>query len=112
MIDVNPAADAGRGWEFALNVLEFRIECLDQWASPVVFKRMTWDSNATDTPDGARRGIPDAVRVTLRLTDKAHIGMYEYDAVNKRSKFKEGFSEEDDPMVQEFRQVIRMKKLH
>ncbi|KPJ53551.1 MAG: hypothetical protein AMS16_05225 [Planctomycetes bacterium DG_58] len=96
----------GRGWEFALNVLEFQIQCLDQWHAPIQFRVMDWESTVT-VQSGARRGLPEAVMVSVRLTDKDHIGDYEFDAQEKKSKLKEGLTPDDDPMVQEFRQVIR-----
>ena len=97
---------AGRGWEFALNVLEFRIRCLDQWRGPVRFHAMDWESTLT-VSSGARRGLPLAVMVTIKLTDKHHIGDYEFDADEKKSKLKDGLTPDDDPMAQEFRQIIR-----
>ena len=97
---------SGRGWEFALNVLEFQIQCLDQWHGPIRFRVMDWESTAT-VSSGARRGLPEAVMVTVTLTDKDHIGLYEFDTQNKKSKLKDGLTPDDDPMVQEFGQVIR-----
>jgi type II secretory pathway component PulJ len=107
---------SGRGWEFALNVLEFRIQCFDQWNSPCGFQRMDWESAST-VPSGARRGLPDAVLITIKLTDRDHVGMYELDPSTnvepsaKLSRLKSGFSAEDDPLAQEFRQIVRTKEM-
>ena len=106
--DLNASA-LGRGWEFALNVLEFRFQCLDQWRTPMQFHRMDWDSTAT-VSTGVRRGLPYAVMVTVRLTDKGHIGLYEFDANEKKSKLEDGLTPDDDPMVRDFRQVIRTRE--
>jgi len=100
---------AGRGWEFALNVLEFRIECLDPYQTPVRFHRMDWNSS-TRLPGGAWRGPPEAVRVTIKLTDSQHIGLWEFDASNKVSKLKDQYTADDDPIAQEFTEVIRVRQ--
>ena len=99
----------GRGWEFALNILEFRIELLDQWAGATGFKRKDWDSRDT-VASGARRGVPRAVRVMTKLTDGRHANLYVFDPVNKCMVLKPGVDASDDPVVREFTQVISMKK--
>jgi len=96
----------GRGWEFALNVLEFQVRCLDQWQTPVEFRRMDWDSTAT-VQSGVRRGLPYAVMVTVKLTDKGHIGLWQFDSNEEKSKLQDGYTPDDDPMAREFQQVIR-----
>ena len=100
----------GRGWELALNVLEFHVDCLDQFLSPPQWRTMDWESTGVDTPTGERRGLPRAVAVTLRLTDQNHIGLYEFYAPNRASRLKEGYTPDDDPMVREFRQVIQLRE--
>jgi len=103
-------SSTGRGWEFALNVLEFRIQCFDQWNSPPQFHRMDWES-ASAVPSGARRGLPDAVLINIKLTDRDHIAMYELDPSTKLSRLKSGFSADDDPLAQEFQQIVRTKEM-
>jgi len=100
---------SGRGWEFALNVLEFRIDVLDQWADGVAFERKDWDSRDT-VSSGAQRGVPEAVRVTIKLTDGGHVDLYAFDPVGKCMVPKPGVRSEDDPIVQEFTKVISMKR--
>jgi len=100
---------AGRGWEFALNVLDFRADVLDPWAGGVGFERKDWNSGDT-VSSGARRGVPTAVRVTTKLTDGGHLNLYVFDPVNKCMTLKPDVDPMDDPVVQEFSQVIRMKK--
>jgi len=105
--DLNTPA-SGRGWELALNVLEFRIQCFDPYHTPIGLRRMDWDS-ATPVAAGGRRGLPPAVMVTVKLTDTDHIRMYEFDPAAGASRLKEGFSAEDDPITQEFCEVIRIR---
>lgn len=100
----------GRGWEFALNVLEFRIECFDQYRTPPDWQAMDWDSTAIDTPTASRRGLPFAVAVTMKLTDRDHLPLYEFDAANKVAKLHDGLTSDDDPMAQQFRHVIRLRE--
>lgn len=99
----------GRGWEFALHVLELELRCLDQYASPPGFQRMDWESTAT--VDGLRRGLPSAVLIVIKLTDRDHEGLYEFDSDTKHMKLKDEFTPDDDPLVQEFRQVISMREM-
>jgi len=99
----------GRGWEFAMHVLEFRLEVLDSNSSAVGFERKDWDSRAT-IPTGARMGVPEAVRVTLKLTDIDHIDLYEFDPVNKCSKPKTGVRARDDQVGQEFKHIVRTQE--
>ena len=99
----------GRGWEFALNVLEFRIDFVDQWAGAVAFERKDWDSRDT-VSSGARRGMPETLRVTIKLTDADHIDLYAFDPVSKCMVPKPGVRASDDPVVQEFGRVICFPK--
>ena len=104
---VQPAA--GRGWEFALNVLEFQIAVLDERSGGMGFERKDWDSSVTAS-DGLRRGLPEAVRVTIKLTDGTHVDLYAFDPVSKRMVPKPRVRVSDDPVVQEFSQVMRIRK--
>ena len=99
----------GRGWEFALNVLEFQIEVLDPWSDKSGFERKDWDSRDT-VPSGARRGVPRAVRVTTKLTDGGHANLYGFDPVQKCMVPKPGVDASDDPAVREFSEVIRLRR--
>jgi len=99
---------AGRGWEFALNVLEFRIEVLDERSGGVGFERKDWDSSTTAS-DGLRSGLPEAVRFTVKMTDGAHVDLYGFDPVSKRMVPGPGVRAEDDPIMQEFTQIICIK---
>ena len=99
----------GRGWEFALNILEFRIEVLDQWAGATGFERKDWDSRAT-VSSGVLRGLPEAVRLTIKLTDRGHVNLYVFDPANKCMVPKPGVDASDDPVVQQFSEVIRLRR--
>ena len=96
---------AGRGWEFALNVLEFRIEVLDQWTDGIGFEHKDWDSRDT-VASGARRGMPGGLQVTIKLTDGRHVNLYVFDPSRKCMVLKPGVDASDDPVVQKFSQVI------
>jgi len=95
----------GQGWEFALNVLEFRMDVLDQWGGGVAFERKDWDSCDT-VSSGARRGVPQALRVTVKLTDSGHVNLYALDLVSKCMVPKPGVRASDDPVMQEFGHVL------
>jgi prepilin-type N-terminal cleavage/methylation domain-containing protein len=102
---------AGAGWEFALNILEFNLGVLNQYTSPPAVIRDDWDSTAT-LPSGARRGLPKAVTVTVRLTDESHISCWEFSSKDNKMQLKQGFTVEDDPMVQTFSEVIGIMDRH
>ena len=106
--DLN-VSQTGRGWEFALNVLEFQIHVLDPHSDEMGFERKDWDSR--DEVDGVRRGLPRAVMVVMKLTDSGHIVLYEFDPVTKTSRLKPGIRAEDDKVVQEFRHIVRTTEM-
>ncbi|HUU42177.1 MAG TPA: hypothetical protein VMX57_00270, partial [Planctomycetota bacterium] len=99
----------GQGWEFAMHVLEFQLGVLDRNTSEVGFERKDWDSRAT-IPTGARQGVPDAVQVTLKITDIDHIDLYRFDATNRCSALKPGVRARDDQVMQEFKHVVRTQE--
>ena len=95
----------GRGWDFALNVLEFRIEVLDQWEGDVAFKRKDWDSSEI-LSSGVRRGLPAALRINVKLCDRVGANLYEFDENNECMVPKSGAAIAADPIVREFSHVI------
>jgi len=97
---------SGRGWEFAMNVLEFRIEVLDPFTSTPAFEHKDWDSRDT-VSGGVKRGLPGAIQVIMKVTDADHIDLWQFDPVGKCSALKPGVRAEDDKVVQEFRHVLR-----
>jgi type II secretory pathway pseudopilin PulG len=101
----------GGGGEFALNVLDFNVTCLDPWASPPGFRPMDWES-ASIGPTGGRRGLPLAVEIVLRITDSDHISCWRLDAPTGRSVLKSGLTPDDDPIAQQFRLVVTLPGSH
>jgi len=105
----------GRGWEFALNVLEFRIEVLDKRSAADGFERKDWDSRTLVTGGahtGARVGVPKALQITLKLTDSDHISLWTTDPSGTpvSSVRKPGVRVGDDQVVQEFKHVVRTQE--
>jgi type II secretory pathway component PulJ len=99
------AQERGTGWEFALNVLDFDVECLDQWTDPPAFQAMDW--NALDSvTNETRRGLPLALKVKIRLTDERHMLMYQYSSEAGSLVLRPEFTPEDDTMAQSFLQVV------
>ncbi len=98
----------GVGWEVAVNVLKFQIECLDQYHNPPAFAKMDWDS--VDAVNGERRGLPMGVAVTLKITDTAHINCWQFNTGTNASELKADKTPDDDPIMQQFRQVIRTRE--
>ena len=108
--DISSNTFYGAGWEVAVNVLEFQVQCLDQFHTPPLFASMDWDPVASDTPTGERRGLPLAVTVVLKLTDSSHVNCYQFDAANNVSALKSDKTPDDDPVVQQFRHVVRLRE--
>ena len=96
----------GRGWEFALNVLEFRIGVLHPVTGGMAFERKDWNSDAVASGPSTRSGLPRAIRVTVKLTDSNHIMLYAFDPTTKSMVPKPGVRASDDPVVQEFGHVV------
>ena len=46
--------------------------------------------------------------ITVKITDKTHIRVWRFDADSKSSVLKDGHTPDDDPLVQEFQQIIRL----
>jgi hypothetical protein len=104
---------SGRGFEFALNVLEFRIELIDPFTSTVEFEHKDWDSrDLVEVLPGRseRRGLPKAIRVMCRVTDADHLDLYQFDDTTKTNVLKPGMRSSDDPVVRTFSQVLHMQE--
>ena len=103
--------DKGRGWEFALNVLDFGVECMDPWLETPDFKSADWNS-LDEVKTDVRRGLPMAIRVKVHLTDERHLAMYYFDSQSEEMRLKDDFTEEDDPMAQTFVQIVPILTNH
>jgi len=117
------AADPGTGGPtetgsaFVRNCLRFNIEIVShlQNSDPVDFLALDWNSDANVTVGGftRRRGLPQALRLTLRITDERRAMLYEWGTIGGEKKWYvpgpdpvKDYWGEEDPVVQTFRQTI------
>ncbi len=132
--------EPAKGNPFIRNCLLFNIELISRFDQewPVVntkrqaqFQYMDWNSEDRNIPGvpyddttnpptpKRRRGLPLALRLTLRITDERHALLYEWgptpdpsDGANVRAWFIRGpdatrdYWGQEDPVVQTFQQVI------
>lgn len=117
------AADPGTGGPtetgsaFIRNCLRFNIEIVShlQDGDPVGFRTLDWNSDADITVGGytRRRGLPQALLLTFRITDERRAMLYTWGTIGGEKKWyipgpdpAKDYWGEEDPVVQTFRQTV------
>ncbi len=112
------------GGPFIRNCLVFTIEVMSRFPAedPLLFLYRDWDSEDRSIPGvpvdpntnlKRRRGLPQALRITMRMTDERRAMRYQWGAMDGQNKWyvpgpdaAKDYWGEEDPVVQTFRQVI------
>jgi hypothetical protein len=99
------------GDEFVMNCMDFRIQVLSQYVTPVDFSYTDWNSDDTITTGGhtRRMGLPRGVRVSFKMTDDRHAKLYQWNGSKNVWELKAGYDPaSSDPVVQSFTQAINL----
>lgn len=106
------------GGPFVRNCLFFKLHMLSPFGGATQFQPMDWNSDATINVGGfvRRRGLPKAIYIKMRITDKHHATLYRWgddpEGGSEKKWFVPGpkatkdYWGEEDPVVQTFSQVI------
>ncbi len=117
--------DPDCGGPFLRNCMFFTIETMSPFPneSPALFRTVDWDSEGYASPGGfqRRRGLPEAIRITFRMTDERRAMLYRWDAADTDPNtgaagqwrvpgpdgtLTKDYASQEDPIAQTFRNIV------
>ena len=104
--DLTGAVPPG-GTPFVRCCLDFHVRVLSPFGGEesTAFRATDWDSDGRVTVAGnpRRRGLPEAIEITMRVTDRFHAERYRWDDTLREWRLPDG---ETDDAVRTFRRII------